>query len=120
MKIGRNGAEWDRIRKLVLTGTTICAMPHCKYPGSPLNWNDKVFSPNHPTGWRPGPTYPSVDHMIEVQVTEGWSDAEKRAALHDPRWLRAAHIGCNSSARARKYTPRRPSHSPPPTRDWGV
>lgn len=115
-KIGRKGAEWARVSASVLAGATQCAMPNCKYPGKPLDSSDKIVS-RHKSGWRPGPLYPTVDHLIPVSLTEGWSDEEKRRALHDPRYLRPAHMGCNG-ARGNRSDRHRPRALP--TRDWGV
>lgn len=109
MIIGRKGKEWRRVRAQVLRGATQCQMPWCHYPGQPLDKTDKVRG-------RPGPLYPSVDHLIPVSLTEGWSETDKLAALHDPRYLRPAHYGCNA-ARGNRRQDRRPST---PTRDWGA
>ena len=110
-KIGRKGAEWARARDEVLRGATFCAMPDCKFPGVPLNPDDIVNG-------RPGPLYPTADHLICVSWTEGWSDADRRAALHDPRYLRPAHNACNAARGARST--RQGSGRVRPTRDWGV
>jgi len=109
---GRKGREWERARRQCLEGATVCQVPNCRYPGRPLDPTDTVNG-------RPGPLYPTADHLIPVHSTEGWSEADRRAALNDPLYLRPAHHGCNSSrynnpgAHAR---PRRERHS----RDWGV
>lgn len=116
MKWGRKGAEWQRVRALVLAGASQCAMPNCRFPGKPLDPRDKIPS-RHISGWRPGPLYPTVDHKVPVSLTEGWSDDEKRAALHDPRYLVPAHMGCNAS-RGNRALRRRPTSRP--SRDWGV
>lgn len=107
--IGRKGTEWARVRAEVLRGVSQCAMPNCRYPGVPLDDQDLVNG-------RSGPTYPTVDHYLPVSWTEGWSDADKRAALHDPKYLRPAHNGCNA---ARGAGPAR-EREERPTRDWGT
>ena len=107
--IGRKGTEWERVRAEVLRGATVCQMPDCKYPDVPLDDTDLVNG-------RPGPTYPTVDHYLPVSWTEGWSDADKRAALHDPAYLKPAHNGCNAKRGNRPAT-RRVER---PTRDWGA
>lgn len=117
MTSGRKGARWRRAREAVLADATHCAMPNCRYPGVPLDPNDKVPSAKHPSGWRPGPLYPTVDHLVPVSIADGWSEFERQIALQDPRYLRPAHMACNS---ARSNKPLRTVSIERPTRNWGV
>ena len=108
--IGRKGKEWRLLRAQVLRGATQCQMPWCRYPGVPLDDKDLVRG-------RPGPLYPTVDHLIPKSWTEGWSRSDQLAALHNPRYLRPAHNGCNASRGNRRDVKRPPIEH---TRDWGV
>lgn len=103
---GRKGREFARARAQVLRGATHCQMPNCKFPGKPLDFD----------GPPRGPLAPTVDHIVPVSLTEGWSDADRRAALNDPRYMRPAHYGCNAARGNRREATRR--HRP--TRDWGL
>lgn len=112
-----SGYARRRARERVLRGATQCAMPNCLYPGMPLNPDDKIYGSRRSGGWKPGPTYPSVDHVIPVALLDGWSEFEREQALHDPRYLRPAHLACNQS---RGKRPLRRSAVEQPSRDWGV
>ena len=94
---GRKGKAWRAARAQVLRGATHCQMPDCKYPGVPLAFGEH----------RLHPLYPTVDHLIPVSKTRGWSEQEREAVLNDPRYLRPAHMACNASRGNRRVTTRR-------------
>ena len=75
---GREGREWERIKREVCPPGSLCAMPVCKMSNRVIVFG---LRHNHPLG-------PSVDHII--RITDGGHPTA--------RWnLRPAHFGCNSS-----------------------
>jgi hypothetical protein len=104
---GRSGKAWRRARAEVLKGATQCQMPDCRYPGVPLDFTAPKLSP----------LYPTVDHLIKVSDTVGWSDQERESVLNDPRYLRPAHASCNASRNQNRV---RRTRRVRPSRDWGV
>jgi hypothetical protein len=103
---GRKGKEWAAARKACLQGATWCADPNCKYPGIPLD-------PSNIVNGKPGPLYPTADHLVCVSWTKGWSEADRAAVLNDPHNLRPAHNACNGTRGARSSRRRESA-----TRDW--
>lgn len=109
MRDPRQTAKWRKVRARVLEGATICQVPGCLYPGEPLRHDAP----------KDDPLKASVDHLIPVSATTGWSEAEREAVLFDPRYLRPAHLACNSRRSAGKQlTGAR--QADPKSRNWGI
>jgi 5-methylcytosine-specific restriction endonuclease McrA len=89
---GRSGAAWERARKQVLAHASVCAI--C---GRPLNPDAPPRSP-----WST-----SVDHVIPLSAMRGWDRADQAKVATDPAYLRAVHLGCNSSRGNRRLAPPR-------------
>ena len=88
---GRSGAEWERVRALVLRGATHCAI--CQ--------GELDFDADPRSRWAP-----SVDHILPLkQMRELDLMTQRRLAL-DPSNLRPVHYGCNARRGARKATVR--------------
>jgi hypothetical protein len=86
---GRSGADWNRVRALVLKNATFCAI--C---GGELDFTAPPRSP-----WSP-----SVDHVICISDMKGADMLTQRRLALDLRNLRPVHYGCNARRGAR-HTP---------------
>lgn len=106
----RHTARWRQVRALVLNGATRCQVPGCLHPDEPLR---------HDVA-RGHPLKATVDHLIPVSKTEGWSQSEREAALYDPRYLRPAHHSCNNARNRTRVARKLRQRLDPPSRDWGV
>jgi 5-methylcytosine-specific restriction endonuclease McrA len=93
---GRTGAEWWRMRSIVLAEEK-----HCHICQQPID-----FDAPPKTRWAP-----SVDHLRPVSRTKHLDPAEQRRLALDRNNLRACHFGCNSRRRDRPV-PQSPSRRP--------
>lgn len=91
---GRSGAEWNRVRAIVLRHATHCAI--CR--------GELDFDAPPRSRWAP-----SVDHILSLAEMRGLPALTQRRLALDPSNLRPVHYGCNARRGARKATVRRPT-----------
>jgi 5-methylcytosine-specific restriction endonuclease McrA len=89
---GRGGAEWNRVRAMVLKGAT-----HCDICDGALDFDAPPRS-----RWAP-----SVDHVVSLKAMRDLDPIAQRRLALDPTNLRPTHYGCNARRGARTATVRR-------------